>query len=317
MENSQLVASNIPDEKSTHSKLLQDKIIDNLNNFTNKELILKISTELTESLREYIFNYYDNQNFNQTLKTGLIDIIKLMLELTNSENPSLTNELMEKMEFFMFLFLFHFDIDLNYISFYILNSILIISDPNYHRETLQNFIKIIQILKVKKTVNNVVCTKIITNLSNGLVIILYNTTSEVRKCFYDLLKTNSQDPILPYILCNGTSEDLNFSKMFSNEMISDLLEKFSKEFEKHLKLLEGFLSKNDKTLTSKTRIKQSIDIINCICKTMDSFAIRGNKSYIMDKIMKNLTPIIKRFWNLILFNSDIYVSLIYFIFLGN
>ena len=69
--------------------------------------------------------------------------------------------------------------------------------------------------------------------------------------------------------------------------------------------------KSDQSLTVKNRIKQLFDIFGMCSKIIDAFNIRGNKSYNFDKIIKtNLIPLMRRFWNMILFvnETQIYVN---------
>jgi hypothetical protein len=267
-----------------------------------------------ETIRDAIYySYNSSETFLNINTQDIFEITHILMNLISSCAISNENDFMFELlsisENLMFLYLFHFHIEFNYLGNILLKFFLDNLDFEYHKEILQNVIKIIQIVKVKKSVNSIVCSKIITNMSQCVTIILNNTNNDTRKCFYDFIKLNSEDYIFSYILCDSTCDELNFSKMYPNEKISELIEKYSKELEKQLKVAENFITKDDKTLTSKTRIKQSIDIINCICKVMDSFTIRGSRSYNIDKQIKGIIPSIKRFWNLILFNSNLYVYL--------
>ena len=199
----------------------------------------------------------------------------------------------------MFMFIFHFDIEINNFSFILLKSIIDITKFDYHKELLINIIKIIQILNVKRNIQNASSTIlyiIISNCSSCLSVILNFVNPEVKKIMYDFIKKNVTDYTLIYLLLINCNKDFNYSKVFSSEQVYDILDKYKTELEKKYFFLEKMLNSNkfDNTLSSKLQIKQIIDTLGAICKILDSFIYRGHRTYNVDKIIKNLIPLCQK-----------------------
>lgn len=261
--------------------------------------------DIYEILRDIIYQYC-NHFVNLNLHSEVTQIIN-SLEFIALSNNSKSMSFIRILEKLFFLFIFHFNFNIINLSLAILKFLLNQLDYEFHKECMQNIIKILHIVKVKKHVNNIMCNKIISNLTLSLLTLIYNTNQEVRKSFYDFLSTNNEDYILIYLLCYNCNDEINFSKFFSVEQISNIIEKSMKLFDKHLKQLENNINelKRDCCLTTKNKIKQTIDLMNCVVKLMDSFMLRGNKSYNYDKLIKSsVIPSIKKFWNLLLFDHD-------------
>ena len=273
----------------------------------------QVSHELLFSVRESL--YYELETLQKNIP-AIKEVTNFLLTSFHkfSENSELIQEHISILEKIYYLFIFHFNVIIVNQGIKILNFLLNELDYDFHKETLQKKIKIIHILKLKKSVNATVCNKIISNLSLALNLILQNSNTETRKCFYDFVSNNSEDFLLIWFLCQNSTNEMNFSKLFSIDQISTMIEKYSKEVEKTLKLLEAAVQnfKLETSVTNKNKIKQCFDIIGMISKIIDSFNIRGNRSYNFDKLIKmNLIPILKRFWNVILFvnESHIYVRI--------
>lgn len=274
--------------------------------------IVEISHEIFSLLREILFHKPETLKDNISTINELTEIL-LKTFYKFPESHDFLQEYLSILENTFYIFIFHFKIEIITQGLYILNFLLKEIDYDFHKETLLKIIKIIHILKLKRTVNPIVCNRIITNLSMALYIIIFNSNSETRKCFYDFILTNSEDFVLIWILCQSCSNELNFSKFYQVESISALIERYIKELEKTAKLLDASLQnfKTDNSLSIKNKIKQTLDVIGMISKIIDSFNIRGNRSYNYDKLIKmSLIPIMKRIWNLILFvsESQFYVS---------
>ena len=275
--------------------------------------ILKTANELFNLLRDSL--YFKLESLQQNTPT-IREITETFI--SSFENIKLYSEIIEEyveiLEKTFYIFLFHFNIEIINLSLKYLSFLLNEIDYEFHKETLQKIIKIIHLLKLKKTVNPTVCSKMMSNLSLALNLILHSTNPETRKCFYDFVSGNTEDFILIWILCNNSTNETNFSKLYPIESISNLIEKYTKELEKSTKFMETALHnfRTDTSLTMKNKIKQVFDIFGRCCKVIDAFNIRGNRSYNFDKLIKtNLIPILRRFWNLILFVNEpqIYVKM--------
>jgi hypothetical protein len=259
-----------------------------------------------EAIREGI--YYNLDLISETLPLiESITEILLLIKFDDISNPSMIFDIFNLIESLTYIYLFHFHIEITSQGFKLLNLLLSELDFDFHKETLQKMIKILHILKAKKTVNALVCSKIISTISQGILLIIQLTNQETRKILLDFVTLNSEDFVLMWILCSACQGEMNFSKFFAVDAVSQLIEKASKDFEKYNRALEMAINsmKSEKSLAVKNKIKQSIDVIGCISKLIDSFNIQGNKTYNYDKIIKNnLVPVVKKFWTSILFIQD-------------
>jgi hypothetical protein len=300
----------------------QEELFPNSNNTKGQE-IFRILAKIKDNLvNGQIQSTICSYNIPETIKDALyyqleslnyyIDLIEeinnyLVSSYNNIENESILMDMISMLENLLYLSLFHFDCHINRGGLKILNSLLNELDYDFHKDILQKNLKILFLLKMKKSVNNIVCSKLINNFSLALLVILNNTNDSTRKMFYDFVLSNSEDYILMWIICNSTSHDLNFSKFYTIENITILIEKSVKELDKQINLLETALQmmKDEKSIAVKSKIKQSSDSIGCIVKLIESFLIRESKTYNYDRVLKNcLIPAIKKFWNLVLFIND-------------
>lgn len=248
--------------------------------------------------------YYKYTTFVDVLDE-VVNIPILLMSNFNDYNESLQIEIIHTLESLMYLFIFHFDLQIVNLSYEILNFLLEELDYEYQMETLHKMIKIIYILKAKKTVNFNICNKIMGNISQFIIILLDATNSEVRKCFYEFVYNNAEDSSFIPFLCSN--DDFKYSKFFQVDQISNLFEKCIKELEKYSQILEGSINnlKSEKSLSIKNKIKNSFENIGSIAKLVLSFNLDGNKTYSYDKIIKTcLVPSIKKIWHLLLFIND-------------
>lgn len=290
---------------------LNSNPIENNFKFFNKNYL----SEVYDNLREVVF--YKVENLKDSSMIAQIESITNILLInfnllensinTNNTNQSQIFDLIHLLENLTYMYLFHFHIQLINSGLKIFNFLLKELDYEFHKQTLQKMIKILHILKSKKTVNALICSKIINNISQAIMLIIHNTNQDTRKVLFDFVTSNNEDFVLMWILCSACQGNLNFSKFFSVDSVTQLIEKTSRDIEKYNKALEMGLNsmKTEKSLQVKNKIKQSIDVIGCICKLIDSFNIQGNKTYNYDRVIKNnLIPALKKFWMSILFIQD-------------
>jgi hypothetical protein len=216
---------------------------------------------------------------------------------------------MELIEKIMFMCFFHFHLKIINLGFSILKFLLEITEFSYHEEILTNIIKIIQILNVKRNIgksNNSISSVIISNLSLSLYFILNyeNPNQNIKKIFSDFILKNINEINLIYLLTISCSKEYNFSQTLNTDIIRDILDKYKTELNKKFNQLNDFISKFDNSLSSKSICQQSFDKIGCICKIIDSFTIRGHRTYNIDKIIKNLIPISRKILNLLITKID-------------
>jgi hypothetical protein len=304
---------NLKNELFTKIFLIKENLnsdpIENNCKFYNKNYL----SEVFDNLREVVFYKVEHLKDSSMLSqiesiTEILLINFNLLESTNNtNNQSAIFDLIHLLENLTYIYLFHFQIEIINSGLKILNFLLKELDFDFHKETLQKMIKILHILKSKKTVNALICSKIINNISQAIMLIIHNTNQETKKILLDFVISNSEDFVLMWILCSACQGNLNFSKFYSVDSVSQLIEKCSKDIEKYNKALEMGLNsmKTEKSLQVKNKIKQSIDVIGCISKLIDSFNIQGNKTYNYDRVIKNnLVPAVKKFWTSILFIQD-------------
>lgn len=268
-----------------------------LENSLSTQLLSGTEFEIIKcKIREII---YGNQAPDQLKKNEIGKLINTLQEMLSTIDEEKKGMFLKLIEELMFMFIFHFDIEINNFGFILLKSIIDITKFDYHKELLINIIKIIQILNVKRNIQNASSTIlyiIISNCSSCLSVILNFVNPEVKKIMYDFLKKNVTDYTLIYLLLINCNKDFNYSKVFSSEQVYDILDKYKTELEKKYFFLEKMLNSNkfDNTLSSKLQIKQIIDTLGAICKILDSFIYRGHRTYNVDKIIKNLIPLCQK-----------------------
>lgn len=270
-------------------------------NFSSKN-----SSEVFDLIRDCL--YYNTINFadNLTLVKEYLNLLINSFAKISNENSKM--EILEFFEKLIYLFLFYYQLEIVHMGLKILNLMILETDYEFQKETLQKFIKILHIAKVKKSVSTLVCNKIIFNISQGIMLIIYKTCySEVKKVLLDFISNNYEDHIFMWVLLANCNNELNLSKFYAPDTICNMVEKNCKELDKQNSVLEKSILniKTEKSLALKNKIKQTVDIIACICKVIDSFNLRTVKTYNYDKKVKEvLIPHLKKFWNLILFNQE-------------
>ena len=277
----------------------------NSKNNKNKQTVIN---ENNEKIEECINNIINASNNKEDLK-NINEIYNIVYNYILTFQDNLNIESMELIEKIMFMCFFHFHLKIINLGFSILKFLLEITDYSYHEQLLTNMIKIIQILNLKRNIgksNNSISSVIISNLSLSLYFILNyeNPNQNTKKIFYDFILKNLNETNLIYLLTISCSNENNFSKSLNTDMIRDILDKFKTELNKNFNQLNNFISKNDNSLSSKSICQQTFDKIGCICKIIDSFIIKGHRTYNVDKIIKNLIPISRKILNLLITKID-------------
>ena len=81
-----------------------------------------------------------------------------------------------------------------------------------------------------------------------------------------------------------------------------ITEKYYKDFEKQMFIFEGLINeiKKQKNNSILVKIKQSLNSISVLAKIIDSFLIRGNRTYNYSKLIQNLLRLMKNLWQMLL-----------------
>ena len=280
--------------------------INNISNALNNKEELKNINEIYNIVYNSLFTSISLNDFTELSFDNLISSLQNYI-ITFQDNLNI--EIMKLIEKIMFLCFFHFHLKIINLGFSILKFLLEVTEFSYHEELFANIIKIIQILNLKRNIgksNNSISSVIISNLSLSLYFILNyeNPNQNIKKIFYDFILKNINEINLIYLLTLSCSKENNFSKTLNTDMIRDILDKYKTELNKIFNQLNDLISKFDNSLSSKSICQQSFDKIGCICKIIDSFTIRGHRTYNIDKIIKNLIPISRKILNLLITKID-------------
>ena len=114
----------------------------------------------------------------------------------------------------------------------------------------------------------------------------------LKKFFFEFIKRNISDVNLIYLFfipCRNSA--ITYSKIFSNDEIKFIYEKISEMLNKTYSDLVNNLPRKK---TDVTYIKEKVNQIGIFCKILNSVTLEGNKTYIIDKLIKNMLPIGQR-----------------------
>lgn len=248
------------------------------------------------SIKQEIYNaIYGGLSEKQVNKSEIKEILVLLKQIFISSDEENKINILKIMEELYFIFIFHFDFEINHFGFVLLKFLLEITNFDYHKEMLMNVIKLIQILNIKRSApcaSTTIANLILSNCANSLSLIVRTSNSDTKKILYDFIKKNYSEYNLIYLLLLGCDCEFNFAKLFSNEQLYDILDRYKSELDKHYKNLDNYLSSKtyDATLSSKSQVRQIVEKISAICKIIDAFTNRGHRTYNIDKIIKNLIP---------------------------
>lgn len=292
----------------------QNSSQDNNNLFNNDNIqeLIDLKDKLTVSLSDKSLqasflndlklklyrSLYENHSFKNKPKI-LEDIIKGIEEFILSKNSlEMITPIIETLETVMMLFLFHFDLNVIKIGFSLVKFLIDNLEESYCGELLDYFLKIMQLLNIKKRINNentaFISSTIIYNLSLAIYIILADTQilKENKKPFFDFLKKNISDVNLLYLLLFPyVNIQIKNDKIFGNEEIKFIYEKIGESLNNTYTDLTNNLQK---IKTDVLYIKEKMNKIGMLCRILNCVTLEGHKTYIIDKLIKNMMPLSQR-----------------------
>ena len=292
----------------------QNSSQDNNNLFNNDNIqeLIDLKDKLTVSLSDKSLqasflndlklklyrSLYENHSFKN--KPEIIeDIIKDIEEFILSQNSiEMITPIIETLESVMMLFLFHFDLNIIKIGFSLVKFLIDNLEESYCGELLDYFLKIMQLLNIKKRINNentaFISSTIIYNLSLAIYIILADTQilKENKKPFFDFVKKNISDVNLLYLLLFPyVNNQIKNDKIFGNEEIKFIYEKIGEALNNTYTDLTNNLQK---IKTDLLYIKEKMNKIGMLCRILNCVTLEGHKTYIIDKLIKNMMPLSQR-----------------------
>ena len=291
-------SQNLKNEKS----LIEMESIEEL-----KEIIIKTNSSLSDKteqisflndLKKKIFHsLYENHSYKNNHNI-IREIIQNLEQYLLSDSKEIFPLLIETLESLMMMFLFHFDIHITKIGLELLKFLIDNLEESYSNELIEYFTKIIQLLNIKKQVNNknlsFISSTIIYNICLGLYLIMSNgqILKENKKSFFNFIKKNINEINLIYfffIPCDNNS--IKYNKIFNNDEIKFIYEKLSEMLNKtYADITNNLPNKKSDVLY----IKEKVNKIGFICKILNSITIEGNRTYILDNIIKNMLPICRK-----------------------
>jgi hypothetical protein len=241
---------------------------------------------------------YENHSFK--IKPEVIEkMIKEIEAFILSQNSSdVITPIIEALESLMMLFLFHFDLNIIKIGFSLVKFLIDNLEESYCSELLDYFLKIIQLLNIKKRINNentaFISSSIIYNLSLAIYIILADTQilKENKKPFFDFVKKNISDVNLLYSLFFPyVNNQIKNDKIFGNEEIKFIYEKIGEALNNTYTDLTNNLQRKKSDVLY---IKEKMNKIGMLCRILNCVTFEGHRTYIIDKLIKNMMPLSQR-----------------------
>jgi hypothetical protein len=183
-------------------------------------------------------------------------------------------------------------------------------DYQFHLELLQKFIDLIKLLMSKRQLNLLLCNRFIFNLSLAVNLTLHYSNEETRRFFLNSVVNNNEALMTAYFVCSATNNQFNFSKFIPIDILTNFTDRLNKDLEKQMNQFEVLINDLNKQKTSSlnNRIKQVLNSISSIAKVIDSFLVRGSRTFNYSKIIANLGKLMKNLWELLLI-ADIQVTL--------
>jgi hypothetical protein len=268
---------------------LRDKLKETLPNKEKQSDILK-------NLEQILYHsLYENHSYKNNPEI-IEDITEYIEEFILSE-PSLDiiNPIINTLESLMMLFLFHFDLNIIKIGFSLVKFLIENLEPSYSNELLDYFLRIIQILNIKKNINiessSIVASSIIYSITLSINIIISDSqiVKENKKAFYDFVKKNISDVNLIYLLflpyANNQKKN---EKIFGTEEIKFIYEKIGDDLNKTFTDLSSNLQRKKSDISF---IKEKMNKIGILCRILNCVTFQGHRTYIIDKLIKNMTPL--------------------------
>ena len=285
--------ANLFDENNTKDLIeIKEKLKESLSNENIQASYLKdLRLKLHHSL-------YENHSFKDNSEI-INDIIKEIEEfLLNNISLDGIIPIIETLESLMILFLFHFDLNIIKIGYSLEKFLTSNLEDNYCNDLLEYFLNIIQFLNIKKRINNednsFIASSIIYNLSLAIYIILADDQilKDNKKTFYDFIKKNIFDVNLLYSLFfpyvnNGLKND----KIFGNDEIKYIYEKIGENLNNTYTGLTNYLQRKKIEISF---IKENMNKIGMLCRILNCVTFDGHRTYIIDKLIKNMVPLTQR-----------------------
>ena len=281
--------------------LIINEQIEDLKNLNNKLLLsLSDKTEVSflKEIKQKIFHsLYESFSFKNNEKI-IYDIVNNLKTYLLIHYDDLDPSFIELLESLMMLFLFHFNIKIITLGFELITFLTDNLEESYSNELIEYFIKIIQSLNIKKQVNNInssfISSNIIYNLSLGIYIIMSNSQilNENKKVFFEFIKRNINDINLIYLLfISYNNKSIKYDKIFNNDEIKFIYEKISENLNRTYTDLTNNLSRKKSDVLY---IKEKVNKIGLCSKILNNVTIEGNRTYIIDKLIKNMIPVSQR-----------------------
>ena len=281
------------DENNTKDLIeMKEKLKESLSNENIQASYLKdLRLKLHHSL-------YENHSFKDNSEI-INDIIKEIEEfLLNNISLDVITPIIETLESLMILFLFHFDLNIIKIGYSLEKFLISNLEDNYCNDLLEYFLSIIQFLNIKKRINNednsFIASSIIYNLSLAIYIILADNQilKDNKKYFFDFIKKNISDVNLLYSLFfpyanNGLKSD----KIFGNDEIKYIYEKIGENLNNTYTGLTNYLQRKKIEISF---IKENMNKIGMLCRILNCVTFDGHRTYIIDKLIKNMVPLTQR-----------------------
>ena len=271
---------------------LKDKLKDSL---SNKE---QQSSFLSKLKLKFYHVLYENHSYrnNQDL---ISDIIKGIEEFILSQiSIDILTPIIETLESAMMLFLFHFDLSIIKLGFSLVKFLIDNLEMTYCNELLEYFLKIIQLLNIKKRINNenaaFISSSIIYNISLGIYIILANTQilKENKKSFIDFVKKNISDVNLLYLIfLPFANNQMKSNKIFGNDEVKYIYEKIGDNLNTSYSDLSNNFQRKKNDISY---IKEKMNKIGMLCRILNCVTFDGHRTYMVDKLIKNMIPLRQR-----------------------
>ena len=273
-------------------KEMQDKLKESLGN----ELLQ--ASFLNELKLKIYHSLYENHSYNDNSDI-INDIIKEIEKFILSDNSlDIITPIIETLESLMILFLFHFDLNMIKIGYSLIKFLIDNLEDKYCNELLEFFLKTIQFLNIKKRINSednaFIASSIIYNISLAIYIILADNQilKENKKSFYDFIKQNITDMNLLYILFFPyVNNGLKDNKIFGNDEIKLIYEKIGENLNNTYTDLTNYLQRKKIDVSF---IKEKMNKIGMLCRILNCVTFDGHKTYIIDKLIKNMMPLTQR-----------------------
>ena len=268
---------------------LKDKLKESL---SNKEQQNSFLSQLRLKLYHILYENHSYKNNNELIS----DIIKAIEEFILSQNSlDILTPVIETLESLMMMFLFHFDLYIIKLGFSLVKFLIDNLEVTYCNELLEYFLKIIQLLNIKKRINNentaFISSSIIYNISLGIYIILANNQilKENKKSFIDFIKKNISDVNLLYLIfLPYTNNQMKNDKIFANDEIKYIYEKIGDSLNTtHTDLSNNYQRKKNDT----AYIKEKINKMGMLCRILNCVTFDGHRTYMIDKLIKNMIPL--------------------------